>query len=150
MGFVQDSKMQTDVVHTEICSLHSNPSLHETDQLVSQSLFADGFIKYTLSKTAKTPHLKVIAVYEEIIPDSVKSMTWNVADWGFQMSLAKEIPVLISRALGGYLQRLCIKASIENCTNMLFAIHPGGLKFSTIFKRFFLSQMLKCATAFKS
>lgn len=128
MGFVQDSKMQTDIVHTEICSLHSNPSLHETDQLVSQSLFADGFIKYTLSKSAKTPHLKVIAVYEEIIPDSVKSMTWNVADWGFQMSLAKEIPVLISRALEGYLQRLCEKASIENCANMLFAIHPGGPK----------------------
>ena len=128
MGFLQETKMQTDIVHTEMCSLHSNPSLHETDQIVSQSLFADGFIKYTLSKLTQAPCLKVMALYEEIIPDSSKSMTWNVADWGFQMSLAKEIPVLISRALEGYLRKLCAKASIENYAGMLFAIHPGGPK----------------------
>lgn len=39
-----------DIVHTEMCSLHSNPSLHQTDQLVTQTLFGDGFIKYSAGK----------------------------------------------------------------------------------------------------
>lgn len=117
-------KQRVDIVHTEICSLHSNPSRHELDQLVSQSLFADGFMKYSVVRHTREPHLKLVAVREEIIPHSLKAMTWNVVDWGFQMSLAKEIPVLITRALPGFLSRLC-PSSIPN---PLFAVHPGGPK----------------------
>lgn len=127
-GFLNGSRV--DIVHTEICCLHSNPSLHQTDQLVSQSLFADGFIKYTLSADPKAPHFKITAIHEEIIPDSTDSMTWNVVGWGFQMSLSKELPVLIARSLKGYIQRLCKKAGLpdSSISKMLFAIHPGGPK----------------------
>lgn len=113
-------KNRADIVHTEICSLHTNPSKHALDQLVSQSLFADGFIKYSVSNERKG--LQIHALREEIIPDSLDAMTWNVAEWGFQMSLAKEVPVLITRHIAGYLERL--KAP----QNALFAVHPGGPK----------------------
>jgi predicted naringenin-chalcone synthase len=118
-------KKRTDIVHTEICSLHSNPSKHETDQLVSQSLFADGFIKYSCFKKTDLPHLKVLNIQEEIIPNSIKAMTWNVVDWGFQMTLAKEIPVLIARHLVSFLERLL---EGKDFSKALFAIHPGGPK----------------------
>lgn len=124
-------KEKVDIVHTEICSLHTNPSNHNADQLVSQSLFADGFIKYSLKREETKPHIKVIAVQEEIIPNSTKAMTWNVAHWGFGMTLAKEVPVLISRALPSFLERLAKKAQIPLETliqNALFAVHPGGPK----------------------
>ncbi|MBI5273136.1 MAG: naringenin-chalcone synthase [Chlamydiia bacterium] len=126
LGFIKSGKSQVDIVHTELCSLHSNPSLHQTDQLVSQSLFADGFIKYTLSPTSQLPHFRLLRVHEEIIPDSVDSMTWNMADWGLQMSLLKEVPVLISRHLREYLKILCDSES--TLSESLFAIHPGGPK----------------------
>jgi predicted naringenin-chalcone synthase len=51
-------------------------------------------------------------------------MTWNVSDWGFQMSLAKDVPVLIKRHLPAFLERLC-KSEYKDA---LFAIHPGGPK----------------------
>jgi len=126
MGFLNNSpeSQRTDIVHTEICSLHSNPSLHQLDQLVSQTLFADGFMKYSLTRQTDQPHIKVHRVLEEIIPNSVKAMTWNVVDWGFQMSLAKEVAVLITRHLEGYLERLC-QSQIQNA---IFAVHPGGPK----------------------
>jgi predicted naringenin-chalcone synthase len=111
-----------DIVHTEICSLHNNLSKHETHTLVSQSLFADGFIKYSMVKDTHLPSLQVLRVKEEIIPDSRGSMTWEVAPWGFEMFLGKEVGVLIVRHLPGYLER--IKAP----QNALFAIHPGGPK----------------------
>lgn len=123
MGFLAGKDKNIDIVHTEICSLHSNPLKHKADQLVSQSLFADGFIKYSMTSETDQTHLRIMNVKEEIIPSSTKAMTWNVAGWGFEMSLAKEIPVLINRALPGYLERL---GSIKE--DALFAIHPGGPK----------------------
>lgn len=126
-GFLasEPGKRQADIVHTEICCLHVNPSLHSTDQLVTQSLFADGFIKYSLKKESDGAGFKILAIQEEIIPDSTHAMTWNVVDWGNQMYLAKEVPVLIARHLEGYLNRLCKKTPLENA---YFAIHPGGPK----------------------
>lgn len=127
-GFLSLEKKKIDVVHTELCSLHSNPSKHQTDQLVSQSLFADGFMKYSLVSKNSGPSIEVISLREEIIPESTEAMTWDVADWGFQMSLAKEIPVLITRHLEGYLSRLCPDGIAPHT---LFAIHPGGPKILT-------------------
>lgn len=127
-GFLNTSpaKNRIDIVHTEVCCLHSNPSLHQLDQLVSQSLFADGFMKYSILRETKKPHLKISQVREEIIPNSTKAMTWNVVQWGFQMSLAKEVVVLIARYLPQFLERLS-----SNWQNALFAIHPGGPKILT-------------------
>lgn len=118
-------KASVDIVHTELCSLHTNPANHDADQLVSQSLFADGFIKYTVKKEETKNHIRVIAQHEEIIPNSSKAMTWNVMNWGFEMTLQKEVPVLISRALPKFLERLSRNRSINNA---LYAVHPGGPK----------------------
>jgi len=134
IGFAARDPATVDIVHTEICSLHSNPSLHTTDQLVSQSLFADGFMKYTLTRaplTSEKKTFKLITTREEIIPNSTQSMTWNVSNWGFQMTLARELPVLIARSLKSYLDRLCLQAQIsyeDMIGKALFAIHPGGPK----------------------
>src|SRR3989344_1536625 len=129
IGFLKNREevSKVDVVHTEICSLHSNPSMHKLDQLVSQSLFADGFIKYSLVQDTDAPHFKLLALKEEIIPDSLNAMSWNVADWGFQMFLAKEVPVLIRRYLPSYLKRLAKRLEDKP----LFAVHPGGPKILT-------------------
>ncbi|HSX10602.1 MAG TPA: 3-oxoacyl-[acyl-carrier-protein] synthase III C-terminal domain-containing protein [Chlamydiales bacterium] len=130
-GFLHSAreKQRVDIVHTEICSLHTNPSMHQLDQLVSQSLFADGFIKYSAVREADRPHLKILSLQEEIIPHSTKAMTWDVVEWGFQMSLAKEVAVLITRHLPGYLERLYRKTG--PLSSPLFAIHPGGPKILT-------------------
>jgi predicted naringenin-chalcone synthase len=112
----------TDIVHTELCSLHTNPLKSSADQLVSQTLFADGAIRYHIGENPSG--LQVLAVKEEIIPDSIGAMSWNLASWGFEISLAKEIPVLIVKALPSYLSRLGIDLS----SRPLFAVHPGGPK----------------------
>ena len=126
-GFLSSGvdKKQVDIVHTELCSLHSNPANHQLDQLVSQSLFADGFMKYSMLQSPHGPSIKVLALREEIIPNSTQAMTWDVIDWGFEMKLAKEVAVLITRHLKAYLSRLCTHPIPPNT---LFAVHPGGPK----------------------
>jgi predicted naringenin-chalcone synthase len=126
------SSSHIDIVHTEVCSLHMHPLCHRSEQLLVESLFGDGFIKYTLSsKKEEGPHLKVLALHEETIPDSTLSMTWRCVDHGLGMTLAKDVPVLIAREIKGYLGRLCFQAGVESgemISKAFFAIHPGGPK----------------------
>lgn len=122
---------KTDIVHTELCSLHMHPLRHSNEQLLVQSLFGDGFIKYSVLPNCDAPHLRVQALLEETIADSSHSMTWRCEDEGLGMTLTKDVPLLISRALEGYLERLCsqIGWSVEMAKNeALFAVHPGGPK----------------------
>jgi predicted naringenin-chalcone synthase len=123
-GFLSYSD-SVDVVHTEICSLHTHPSDHRKDQLLSQALFADGFIKYSIHKKAEGPHFRLLGVREEILRDSMESMTWKVGAHGFEMVLLKEIPVLLTRALTPFVKALCSEYPLQDA---LFAIHPGGPK----------------------
>ncbi len=122
---------QADIVHTEVCSLHMHPTRHSTEQLIVQSLFADGFIKYTALPECTLPHFKVLVLHEETIPNSLHCMTWRCEDHGLTMTLSKEVPVLIARSLEGYLDRLCDMAQLDKekvKKEALFAVHPGGPK----------------------
>lgn len=46
-GFVAAKDPGVDIVHTEMCGLHMDRCDHSPEQLVVQSLFADGHIKYS-------------------------------------------------------------------------------------------------------
>lgn len=130
-GFLAATNRKIDIVHTEFCSLHNNPTNHSSDQLVAHSLFADGFIRYSVSSKNKTASLRLLKVYEEIIPNTLDAMLWSLGNWGFEFTLAIEIPVLIMRALKKYFTALCAKAKLKEqdlLANALFAIHPGGPK----------------------
>lgn len=130
-GYLHANDEETDIIHTEMCSLHLNNFIHTTEQLIVQGLFADGFIKYTTKK--KSPHspsLKILALHESIIPESTSSMTWNTKECGFHLSIAKEVPVLIARGIESYLSILAKKGKItvEKLKKAHFAVHPGGPK----------------------
>ncbi len=130
---IAGSHRNSDIVHTEFCTLHMDPLTHTAGQLVVESLFADGFIKYTVSdtKSLESPCLKICALHEIIIPDSQDSMTWQCEDWGFGMFLSKDVPLKIAVSLPEYLDSLIKQASLcpdDIYRNAIFAIHPGGPK----------------------
>lgn len=132
-GLLAQGKARADLVHTELCSLHLDPTRREPEQLVMQSLFADGLIRYSavseLEPLAASSALEVVAVREEIIPASADFMTWEVGDFGMRMTLAREVPARIAAALPDYLERLARAAGAtiaELRKHAIFAIHPGG------------------------
>lgn len=125
---------RVDIVHTELCSLHLNPLRHEPEQLVIQSLFADGYIAYSVYPEATFPRrgraLAVLSQAEWIVPDSASSMGWSCSDFGMEMVLARDVPDKIARALRPFVMSLLSQAG-EGETAMgraLFAVHPGGPK----------------------
>ena len=128
MGFSNLGKERVDIVHTELCSLHLNPALHSDEQLVAQSLFADGMIKYSLlAKPGDKRSLRVLTVYEELIPHTEEKMKWECEDWGLKMTLSREIPILIGRSIVDFVGKLEKKCGIS-LANAIYAIHPGGPK----------------------
>lgn len=86
------------IVHTELCSLHvrAAQTVPSAERCVFQSLFSDGAIAYDLLDAsanevtlAQQASLKLLAVKEILLPDSLEHMTWMPNALNFEMSLSK-------------------------------------------------------------
>jgi predicted naringenin-chalcone synthase len=133
-GFVATGSHRVDLAHTELCSLHLDPGAHGLEQLVVQSLFADGLIRYSMvpamapAAGTSAGGLRVLALHEQLLPDTEDAMTWRVSDTGMQMTLSREVPERIEGALHGFVVELLAKAGYDAraMTRASFAVHPGG------------------------
>ncbi len=131
-----DSEQSVDIVHTELCTLHLDPTNHDPAQLVIQSLFADGFIKYQIGSLnghadfgAHEAFLEVLATRDVIVPDSANAMRWVTGPFVYEMTLSKEVPTLFAAALPAFVSNLFEEAGLdfeEEAPAAVFAIHPGG------------------------
>ena len=132
-GFVQSEikdEFSVDVAHNEMCSLHMNPQMHTPEQMVVQTLFADGHIKYTVATQRPKIGYKLLAIHEKILPDSQSDMSWMPAAHGMTMNLSREVPGKIKGSIVEFTEELIKKAGISYTDMMagIFAIHPGGPK----------------------
>ncbi len=90
-----NAERRVDIVHTELCTLHLDPSDHSAEQCVVQSLFGDGFIRYSLRELRRAESergFELLAVSEQILPDSADSMAWEQGDFGMHMTLKRTCP----------------------------------------------------------
>lgn len=122
---------RVDVVHTEICSLHLRPLQHAPEQLVVQSLFADGHARYSVvpPSRAAQPSFALLGVREELLPDSADSMTWTASDAGMEMTLARDLPRRVAKAVREFVDDLRADVGAELPSfgeDTVFAVHPGG------------------------
>jgi len=121
---------RVDVVHTEMCGIHMNPAARTPEQIVVQSLFADGHIKYSVSPEGGEG-LRVLAIKEAVLPDSDQDMSWAPEDWGLQMNLSREVPDKIRGIIGKFFSEMAAQVGLDAAElrrNAIFAIHPGGPK----------------------
>ena len=129
-------KSRIDVIHTEFLSLHSNMLEQSPGQIVSTSLFADGFIKYSLFSGDSFPSsgkrgIKLLATKESIISRSEEAMSWHLSSHNFKMYLSKNIPILIGDNILSFINCLLQEANLDRAAiknNLVFALHPGGSK----------------------
>jgi predicted naringenin-chalcone synthase len=128
-------KKQVDVIHTELLFTHLDISRYDANNLVNMTLFADGFMKYSVKSAPENQipanSLKVLAMQDFIIKDTFDAMTWHPAPYQFDMYLSKSVPALIRDDSVNFISTLCAKAKIDLAAqkdSMIFAIHPGGPK----------------------
>jgi predicted naringenin-chalcone synthase len=125
-------KRRVDLVHTEFLSLHFDLLGEEADNFVTSTLFADGFIKYSaypeFARSGRSG-LKILAIEEYILPDSLPEMTLRPGPLQFDMSLSKKVPFMIRDAIGDFIASICSQVGLDferEKATMAFAIHPGG------------------------
>lgn len=124
-------KKTIDLVHTELCSLHLNPQDPSLEQMVIQSLFADGAIAYSMTLEKPPQGFKIISLYEELVPETAAAMEWMVADYGMKMSLSKDVPMMVGKKIREFTQHWLQTRGMDLAKisrEALFAIHPGGPK----------------------
>ena len=131
--FKNSTSGTVDIIHSELCTLHFNPLDHSPEQLVVQSLFADGFVRYrvTTDLPAGSSGLRILAMNEIQIPGSAQAMTWLPVAISMAMTLSREVPTLIAGALKNYIADLFDEAGCrpdEVLPNLVYAVHPGGPK----------------------
>jgi predicted naringenin-chalcone synthase len=118
--------------HSEMCSLHVNPGDHSPEQMVVQTLFADGHAGYRISSSRPNlPVLRVHKILERIVPGTETDMTWSLGAHSMAMSLSREIPNRIQAVIRDFTLEL-IKGgpwlADDVLKNGIFAVHPGGPK----------------------
>ncbi|MBV8530315.1 MAG: type III polyketide synthase [Candidatus Eremiobacteraeota bacterium] len=127
-------KRRVDLVHTEFLSLHFDLLGDEADNFVTSTLFADGFIKYVAYPQWEFARhggngLKILAIDEHILPDSLPEMTLRPGPLQFDMSLSKRVPFMIRDSIGDFVRSICAQVGLDferEKSSMIFAIHPGG------------------------
>jgi len=128
----ENNLFKVDIVHNEMCGLHMNALAQTPEQMVVQTLFADGHVKYSATgqKNHTSLNLRVISILEKIVSESVGDMSWIPAPWGMQMNLSREVPAKIKPELKSFLIELCKKAKLNpiEIKQAIYAVHPGGPK----------------------
>jgi predicted naringenin-chalcone synthase len=118
-----------DIVHTEISSLHLDPLAQEPDQMVVHTLFGDGFTRYSVRAwDQRGPALRVLALNEEIVPNTQNEMQWFLEPYCFRMALSRQVPDILGQVVEAFVDKLCTRAKLPRraLQESPFALHPGG------------------------
>jgi alkylresorcinol/alkylpyrone synthase len=127
-------KDRIDIIHTEYLSLHVDFLTQEPGNYVINTLFGDGFIKYSaypLSNFLESNKrgLKLLALEERLAPNSLDEMTLRPGTYSFDETVSKNVPDIIYVHIKEFMIDLCRQAGIdfdERKEDLLYAVHPGG------------------------
>jgi predicted naringenin-chalcone synthase len=133
---VTPPKERVDIVHTEVLSAHLDVEVLKAENIVTQTLFSDGFIKYSVVsqdhlRERNLRGLKILAFNEHVLPDSANDMTWVPGSTRFHMTLSVMVPVIIKKSVRPFVEALLQRVGIDferEKRQLTFAIHPGGPK----------------------
>jgi len=125
---------RVDIAHTEICSIHTAPECLDAEHIICDSLFSDGFIRYSAYTDEAFAErsgrgLKVIRYADTTIPNSLNAMTWRPIVNRFEMTLSIDVPRLIASRAEEFIGTLLRDAGLDLQSDkgeILWVIHPGG------------------------
>ena len=115
------------IVCVELCTIHFQNRKDE-EALLSNALFSDGAAAAVVSSEPHPGSLEMISFYNDIEHSGKEDMTWDIADFGFEIRLSTYVPDLIQNGIEALTHNLLehLEVSLEHIDH--YAIHPGGKK----------------------
>lgn len=111
------------VCATEVCSIHFQYG-REPGDLVANSLFADGAASLIMTNNDRAS--SYIDSFSYVVPNSEDTMTWQIKDHGFAMTLSAKVPHLIEKHLRVVLDQWLSKHDLGVSQIDEWVVHPGG------------------------
>ena len=121
-----DEDARASLFHVELCTLHLDPLATEPSLLVQQALFADGAVRYDLSRQPQADGFALLGHFERLLPETRAHMTWQLADSAFDMVLSRDLPRIIREQVGPVVEAFLAEHGLTPQDVPHFAIHPGG------------------------
>lgn len=118
-----DANARVIVVCCELCTLHFQDS-EEADHLLSGSLFADGAAACLVSN--ETSGLQLLDFNATLTEEGLEDMSWDITSDGFLMKLSGQVPRIIKKSMGDFMQNIFQKNKITKTDVRHWAVHPGG------------------------
>ncbi|RAH68722.1 thiolase-like protein [Aspergillus aculeatinus CBS 121060] len=132
------------VLACEVCSIHLAAELHATakkvglgggeDISIGPALFSDGaaalVLCNALALTGEMPRRFAVVDYRTgITPETHEAMSYRTTEYGFQLTLAREVPALAVASLRGLFGELMQANGMASVGpgKLEWAVHPGGL-----------------------
>ncbi len=121
-----DTDAKVLVVCIELCSLHFQKKT-DTDQLLSNALFADGSAAVLVeSRPRSEQSFRLRSFYCDLYPEGKDAMAWHIGNCGFEMTLTTQVPHFIEQGIGDLMQRLLNRCHLTLDDIGHYALHPGG------------------------
>src|SRR5262245_17909231 len=119
-----DSTASVLLCAVELCSLHYYFDW-DPKKLVGNALFGDGAAAVVASGRTTENRWRLIATGSFLFPRSEQAMTWQIDDYGFEMTLSARVPDLIAENLRHWLRSWLPQLGLELSGIRSWAVHPG-------------------------
>lgn len=116
------------LVAVELCSLTVQPDDTSTANLVASGLFGDGAAAVVLGGPERESLVEVLDSRSRLYPDSERTMGFDVGASGLRIVLDAQVPAIVSRHLGGDVDRFLADHGLSRRDIGWWVCHPGGPK----------------------
>lgn len=111
------------LVSLELCSLAYDHARMDKKDMVALSLFADGCAAVVIG-TGQGPALSAFASH--VWPDTLEMMGWEIGDTGFDLVLARDIPLFVKSHFAPVCDQFLSDHGLAKADMAEPACHPGG------------------------
>lgn len=111
------------LVSLELCSIAYDHARFEKKDMVALALFADGCAAAVIG-AAQGAELSAFASY--VWPDTLDMMGWEIGDTGFDLVLARDIPLFVNSHFGPICDAFLDEQGLAKAELAEPACHPGG------------------------
>jgi prepilin-type processing-associated H-X9-DG protein len=115
---------------TELCSLHYHYAWNP-QKVIANALFADGSAAVVAAAEGPPDAWRALANGSCLVPNSADAMTWTIGEYGYEMTLARNVPALIGKHLRPFLEAWLGKQGLSMEAVRSWAVHPGGPRILT-------------------
>jgi alkylresorcinol/alkylpyrone synthase len=115
----------------ELCSLHVQPAIVESEQVVAHALFSDAAAAVVVRPSTDIPPdtppgLSLVDIAAQRDAASADHMTWEITDFGFRMGLSRRVPDVLAVHIRPMIDGLLSRNGVSQHLVTGWAVHPGG------------------------